>query len=199
MNSRLGCLSALARRSATRGYRCANYAIAEPDTAKGRVWLVLQLPYWARLFSANQISPTQRTGAEGTVAAGVPRRGFPWRWISRRRVPWELRGLAQRLCRRARGALVPWLAQWALRLVVGGSRTGVDALWLSGVGFLSGLRLLPLQPALCQPDLALLFRSGRLLFVCNAVQHRLAGGSSQLMPNNLTRLPSPQPGETVRG
>jgi hypothetical protein len=34
----------------------------------------------------------------------------------------------------------------------------------------------------------------RPLSVCNAVQHRLAGGSSQLMPSDLTRLPSRQPG-----
>ena len=32
------------------------------------------------------------------------------------------------------------------------------------------------------------------LSVCNAMQHRLAGGSSQLMPSDLTRLFSRQPG-----
>ena len=45
-----------------------------------------------------------------------------------------------------------------------------------------------------QPNLVLLLRSSRLLSVGNAVQHRLAGGSIQLMPRDLTRLASRQPG-----
>ena len=42
------------------------------------------------------------------------------------------------------------------------------------------LRILRLQPALRRSDLVLLLRSGRLLPIRNAVQRRLAGGSSQL-------------------
>src|SRR5215469_13947477 len=164
---------------------------------------------WRRGFSRRRVC---RVPWRWVPWRWVPWRWVPWRWVPWRWVPWRWiprRRLSRRWVSWRR--VPPWL--WAfprrvrarrdLRAVLVGLRLSLLQSWV--LRKLSGLWVLRLRSRLqllrqlsrlwlrlaaqCRTDLVLLLRPRRLLSVRGTMQHRLAGGSSELIPP-LSRNPS---------
>src|ERR1700746_3114528 len=150
-------------------------------------------------------------GAEGTGAEGVPR------WTLPRRRIWRFTAAVSTPARTMGAAFTEPVSTAASRACTTASPAGTRATgtMAGAAGATAGGGPLPD----CRPR-TMIIRGGALIQIMTttitvsltptkpgtiapirqviirmyAVQHRLAGGSSQLMPSDLTRLPSRQPG-----